>query len=186
MLFYTPEHLNYINIRFAANNVRAGLDKVRSVWDELCPAFAFEYSFLDETYDLQYKSERRFESLLFVFALLAIFIAGIGLLGLSVFSTERRTKEIGIRKINGARITEVMLMLNRDFLIWVAVAFFLACPVSWFAMQKWLQTFAYKTNLSIWIYLLAGLTALTIAIISISWQSWRAAARNPVEALRYE
>jgi putative ABC transport system permease protein len=186
LLFYTPEHLNYINIRFAANNVRAGLDKVRSVWDELCPAFAFEYSFLDETYDLQYKSERRFESLLFVFALLAIFIAGIGLLGLSVFSTERRTKEIGIRKINGARITEVMLMLNRDFLIWVAVAFFLACPVSWFAMQKWLQTFAYKTNLSIWIYLLAGLTALTIAIISISWQSWRAAARNPVEALRYE
>jgi putative ABC transport system permease protein len=152
----------------------------------LCPAFAFEYSILDETYDLQYKSERRFESLLFSFAILAIFIAGIGLLGLSVYSTERRTKEIGIRKINGARVPEVMIMLNRDFLKWVAIAFIIACPVSWYTMQKWLQTFAYKTQLSLWIFILAGLSAFTIALVTVSWQSWRAATRNPVEALRYE
>jgi putative ABC transport system permease protein len=186
LLFYTPEHLNFINIRLDKNNIRSGLEKIKSSWDELCPAFAFEYSILDETYDLQYKSERRFESLLFSFAILAIFIAGIGLLGLSVYSTERRTKEIGIRKINGARVPEVMIMLNRDFLKWVAIAFIIACPVSWYTMQKWLQTFAYKTQLSLWIFILAGLSAFTIALVTVSWQSWRAATRNPVEALRYE
>ena len=152
----------------------------------MCPAFAFEYSFLDETYDLQYKSERRFENLLFAFALMAVFIAGIGLFGLSIYSTERRTKEIGLRKVNGARTIEIILMLNRDFIKWVAIAYLIACPVAWYAMNKWLQNFAYRTELSWWIFALAGLIALGIALLTVSWQSWRAATRNPVEALRYE
>jgi putative ABC transport system permease protein len=97
-----------------------------------------------------------------------------------------RVKEIGIRKINGARISEVMILLNRDFIIWAAIAFVIATPIAWYAMHKWLENFAYKTNLSWWIFALAGLLALGIALLAVSWQSWRAATRNPVEALRYE
>jgi putative ABC transport system permease protein len=152
----------------------------------MCPAFSFEYSFLDETYDLQYKSEKRFENLLFSFALLAIFIASIGLFGLSFYNTQLRTKEIGIRKINGAKVNEIMLMLNKGLLNWIAVSFFISCPISWYAMNKWLQIFAYKTDLTWWIFGLAGVIAFGIAILTVSWQSWKAATRNPVEALRYE
>ncbi len=186
LLFYTPEHLNYVNIKIASNNIAGALNRINAVWNEICPAFAFNYNFLDETYDLQYKSEKRFENLLFSFALLALFIASLGLFGLSIYSTGRRTKEIGIRKVNGARITEIMAMLNKDFVKWVAIAFVMATPVAYYAMDKWLENFAYKTELSWWIFALAGLLALGIAMLTVSWQSWRAATRNPVEALRYE
>jgi putative ABC transport system permease protein len=186
ILFYTPEHLNYLNVKISNNNIVGALKKMKATWDELCPAFAFEYNFLDETYNLQYKSEERFEKLLFSFALLALSIASIGLFGLSIHSTERRTKEIGIRKINGAKVTEVMAMLNKDFLKWVTIAFVIACPIAWYAMHKWLQAFAYRTELSWWIFALAGIIALGIALLTVSWQSRRAATRNPVEALRYE
>ena len=186
LLFYTPEHLNYINIKLDKNNIAGGLEKVKSTWYEMCPAFAFEFSFLDETYDLQYKSERRFEHLLFAFALLALFIASIGLFGLSIHSTGRRTKEIGLRKVNGARLTEILMMLNIDFIKWVVIAWLISCPIAWFVMKKWLMNFAYRTELSWWIFGCAGLIAFGIASLTVSWQSWRAATRNPVEALRYE
>ena len=97
-----------------------------------------------------------------------------------------RKKEIGIRKINGAKISEVMTMLNKDFVIWVVVAFVVATPVSWYTANKWLENFAYKTTLSWWIFALAGLLALGIALLTVSFQSWKAATRNPAEALRYE
>jgi putative ABC transport system permease protein len=118
--------------------------------------------------------------------LLALFIAGIGLFGLSAFTIERRTKEIGIRKVNGARTTEIMVLLNRDITKWVIIALVVACPVAWFAMNKWLQNFAYRTEIKWWIFVLAGLIALVIALMTVSLQSWRAASRNPVETLRYE
>jgi putative ABC transport system permease protein len=186
LLFYTPEHKIYVNIRINEKNVKGALEKIKTIWEEMCPAFSFEYSFLDETYDLQYKSERRFENLLFSFALLAIFIASIGLFGLSFYNTQLRTKEIGIRKINGAKVTEVMLMLNSGFLKWIVLSFFISCPISWYAMNKWLEIFAYKTDLNWWIFGMAGVIAISVAILTVSWQSWRAATRNPVEALRYE
>jgi putative ABC transport system permease protein len=97
-----------------------------------------------------------------------------------------RVKEIGIRKINGARISEILTMLNKSFVSWIAIAFIIATPISWIAMHKWLENFAYKTELSWWIFALAGLMALGIALLTVSWISWRAATRNPVEALRYE
>ena len=186
ILFYNPERVNYINIKINGKNIGGALEKIKVTWDEMCPAFAFEYSFLDETYDLQYKSERRFENLLFAFTLLALFIASIGLFGLSIYSTGRRTKEIGLRKVNGARVTEILMMLNIDFIKWVAVAFLISCPIAWFVMKKWLMNFAYRTEISLWIFALAGIIAFGIAFITVSWQSWKAAARNPVEALRYE
>ena len=110
----------------------------------------------------------------------------MGLFGLAAFFSERRTKEIGIRKVNGAVVAEILKMLNSEFIKWVVMSFIIAMPVSWYAMHKWLQTFAYKTELSWWIFALAGITALGIALLTVSWQSWRAATRNPVEALRYE
>ena len=99
---------------------------------------------------------------------------------------EQRTKEIGIRKVNGAKISEVMAMLNKDFVKWVIIAFIIASPIAWYTMHKWLEGFAYKTELSWWIFALSGILALSIALLTVSWQSWRAANRNPVEALRYE
>ena len=186
ILFYYPERVNYINIKINGKNITGALEKIKLIWDEMCPAFAFEYSFLNETYDLQYKSERRFENLLFAFALLALFIASIGLLGLSIYSTGRRTKEIGLRKVNGARVDEILMMLNIDFIKLVSVAWMISCPIAWFVMKKWLMNFAYRTEISWWIFALSGLIALMIALISVSWQSRRAATRNPVEALRYE
>ena len=120
------------------------------------------------------------------FSLVSIILASIGLLAMAYFVTENKTKEIGIRKINGAKVSEIMVMLNRDFVKWVAIAFVIATPIAYYAMNKWLESFAYKTELSWWVFALAGLIALTIAMITVSWQSWKAATRNPVEALRYE
>lgn len=110
----------------------------------------------------------------------------LGLVGLSLFISESKTKEIGIRKVNGAKVSEILAMLNKDFVKWVVIAFVIATPVAWYAMNKWLESFAYKTTLSWWIFALAGLLALGIALLTVSWQSWRAATRNPLEALRYE
>ena len=117
---------------------------------------------------------------------LSVFLAALGLFGLAANSTKKRIKEIGVRKVNGARVSEVMTMLNRDFVKWVAIAFVIATPIAYFSMSKWLESFAYKTELSWWIFALAGLLALGIALLTVSWQSWKAATRNPVEALRYE
>jgi len=110
----------------------------------------------------------------------------IGLFVVSFQSSRSRTKEIGIRKVNGARVTEILALLNKDFIAWVAIALVVAVPIAWYVMNRWLESYAYKTELSWWIFGLAGALALGIALLTVSWQSWRAATRNPVEALRYE
>jgi putative ABC transport system permease protein len=133
-----------------------------------------------------YKTEILQARLLSVFTILSLFICSMGLLGLSLLISQQRTKEIGIRKVNGARVSEILSMLNKDFVKWVVVAFVLATPAAYFAMNKWLENFAYKTSLSWWIFALAGLLALGIALLTVSWQSWKAATRNPVDSLRYE
>ena len=124
--------------------------------------------------------------LLGIFSMLAIFIATLGIISLSTMAAENRTKEIGVRKVNGAKISEILSMLNKDFLKWVAVAFVVAFPIAYYIMSKWLENFAYKTSLSWWIFAVAGILALGIALLTVSFQSWKAATRNPVEALRYE
>jgi putative ABC transport system permease protein len=118
--------------------------------------------------------------------LLAIVISCIGILGLSIFSSERRTKEIGIRKVNGARVGEIIMLLSGEFLAWVTIAFVVGMPFMLMTMKKWLSTFAYRTSLDWWIFVLSMTIALLIAIITVIWQSWRAAIKNPIEALRYE
>jgi putative ABC transport system permease protein len=118
--------------------------------------------------------------------LIALTILILGLFAMNMFVAESKTKEIGIRKVNGARISEIMALLNKNLVKWVVVSGIIATPIAYYAMNKWLESFAYKTSLSWWIFALAGLLALGIALLTVSWQSWRAATRNPVEALRYE
>jgi putative ABC transport system permease protein len=117
---------------------------------------------------------------------MAIVIACLSLLGMVVMVSNLRTKEIGIRKVNGASIFQVTILLNRYFLKWITIAYIIACPLAYYATNKWLQTFAYKTTISWWVFLVAGAVAGAVALITVSWQSWRAANRNPVESLRYE
>ena len=121
-----------------------------------------------------------------LFCVIAILISCFGLLGTVLNTTTERTKEIGIRKVNGAQVIEIMAMINKDFIKWVSIAFVIACPIAWYTMHKWLQGFAYKTELSWWVFAAAGIAAVAVALFTVSWQSWRAATRNPVEALRYE
>ncbi len=146
----------------------------------------FEFHFLDMDYDNLYVNEIRLQKTLGWFSLVSIILACIGLLAMAYFITENKTKEIGVRKINGAKVSEVMTMLNRDFVKWVVIAIIIATPIAYYVMVKWLENFAYKTELSWWIFALSGVLVLGIALITVSWQSWKAATRNPVEALRYE
>ena len=121
-----------------------------------------------------------------MFTIIALLISAIGLFTIALYDTQRRIKEIGIRKVNGATIKEIMLMLNKDFIKWVVIAFIIACPIAYYAMSKWLENFAYKTALSWWVFALAGVFTIVIALLTVSWQTYRAATRNPVESLRDE
>ncbi len=177
---------NYMFIAVNGNNVTKTLGFIEQKVKELVPDDPFEHQFLDDHINNLYKTEALTSKIANVLTVLAIIISCLGLFGLALSTLEQRTKEIGIRKVNGAKISEILFLLNKDFLKWVAIAFVIATPVAWYAMNKWLESFAYKTTLSWWIFALAGLLALGIALLTVSWQSWRAARRNPVEALRYE
>jgi putative ABC transport system permease protein len=188
-LFNDLEKESYYSIIFlklTGSEIQKSIGFIKETWTEFNPGIPFEYHFLDDSYESLYKSDRRIGLMINTFSLLAVFIACLGVFGQSTIASENRIKEIGIRKINGSKVTEVMFMLNKEFVIMVIIAFIIATPVGWYAMHKWLQTFAYKTELNWWIFALAGLLAMGIVLLTVSWQSWRAATRNPVEALRYE
>jgi len=186
LVLRVSDNSNYLAIRIQPGNIPQMLDHVKSQWGKFNNDAPFEYFFLDQSFDAQYKSEDRLSKIIGLFTLVAITIACLGLFGLVSYTATQKTKEIGIRKVNGARVSEVLVMLNKDFVKWVVIAFVIATPIAFYAMHKWLENFAYKTSLSWWIFALAGLLALGIALLTVSWQSWRAASRNPVEALRYE
>jgi putative ABC transport system permease protein len=168
------------------NSLHKTIQDIKVEAAELSPSFPVEISFFDQAIENMYQSELQFRRTFSLFAGCAIVICCMGILAMSLFASQRRIKEIGIRKVNGATISEVLAMLNKDFVKWVAIAFLIATPIAWFVMRKWLESYAYKTNLSWWIFALAGLLVLGIALLTVSWQSWRAATKNPVEALRYE
>jgi len=185
-LYIRADNYNYLAVKLNTSGISGSVNYVKQLWNKIVPDSPFEYFFYDNFYDQLYKKEALFGKIIFIFSTIAILIACMGLFGLAAFFSEKRTKEIGIRKVNGAAIPEVMIMLNKEFVKWVIIAFIIATPVAWYAMYKWLQSFAYKTEMSWWIFALAGIIALGIALLTVSWQSWRAATRNPVEALRYE
>lgn len=168
------------------NSLTHFIEDIRTETNKLSPSFPVEISFLDQAVEQLYQSEIQFRRTFSLFAGCAIVICSLGILAMSLFACQRRIKEIGVRKVNGAKVSEILTMLNKDFIRWVAIAFIIATPIAYYAMNKWLESFAYKTELSWWIFALAGLLALGIALLTVSWQSWKAATRNPVEALRYE
>jgi putative ABC transport system permease protein len=185
---FKNENINfgYLSIRLSTKATAKTIKEIEKVWKEFTSNDPLQYFFMDQEFAQMYKEEKQNAQLSVLFSLLAVMIAALGLFGLTSFTIKQRTKEIGIHKIYGSKVTEVMIMLNMGFLKLVAIAFVIATPIAWYAMHKWLQGFAYKTELSWWIFGLAGIIALGIALLTVSWQSWRAATRNPVEALRYE
>ncbi len=186
VLTNNPENIMTMNVKIAPVNRAETLKYIREIYRKHRDERGFSYSFFDDLLDEKYQEETRLKNITLAFSLLAIVISILGILGMAVFAITRRDKEISLRKINGARVIEVMAMLNKDFIKYVAVAFVIVAPIAWYTLHKWLENFAYKTELSWWIFALAGILALGIALLTVSWQSWKAATRNPVEALRYE
>jgi len=155
-------------------------------YDSFKPVLPLNFHFLNEDFDNMYQTEQRINRIFSWFSYLAIIISCLGLIGLSSFMTERRTKEIGIRKINGARPIEIFSLLSGEYVKWVMISIIIACPVAWYVMHIWLQNFAYHIDINWLVFVLAGVSALLFALLTVSWQSFRAAGKNPVEALRYE
>ena len=162
------------------------LEYIEKTWKTYFPNENFDYYFMDDKLKANYLAEARMETLFKYFSFLVIFIACLGLYGLTAFTIEQKSKEIGVYKVLGATIPDVMMLFSKSYVFWILTANIIATPIAWYAMNKWLENFAYKTTLSWWIFVLAGVLALGIALLTVSWQSWRAATRNPVEALRYE
>jgi putative ABC transport system permease protein len=177
---------NLLSIKVGTANLPQTIAAVERVYKTLFPGNPFSYSFVDEKFDEQYRNDQRFAALFSVFAVLAIIIACLGLFGLASFSARQRTKEIGIRKVLGATVANVIALLSKEFVKLVLAANLLAWPLAYFAMYKWLQDFAYRINIGWWVFALAGGTALLIALLTVGTQAVKAALANPVEALRYE
>ena len=175
-----------ISIKIAGANIPAALSHIESTWKKFLPETPYEYAFLDDNFEQLYKAEARQKTLLGLFASLAIFIACLGLFGLSAFAISQRIKEIGIRKVLGADVSTIVTLLSKDFLKLVAIAALVAFPVAWYFMDKWLQDFAYRISMPWWIFLVAGIIATIIALVTISFQAIRAAIANPVKSLRTE
>jgi ABC-type transport system, involved in lipoprotein release, permease component len=177
---------NNLYVKMKPDHILATVESINKTFKSFDPGLPIDFHFLDDDFDNLYRTEQRMSKIFSYFSLLTIIISCLGLIGLSLFMTELRTKEIGIRKTNGAKSLEIFSLLSREYMLWVFISILIASPVAWYAMHHWLENFAYKTSLSWWIFALAGLLALVIALLTVSWQSWRAATRNPVEALRYE
>jgi putative ABC transport system permease protein len=177
---------NYIIVHAKAADVAPLLKYIQASWHKLNPNEPFEYSFLDEDFQKNYEAENRLSAIVGYFTIVAILISCLGLFGLATFSAEQRIKEIGVRKVLGASVTGIVALLSKDFLKLVAISILVASPIAWWVMNKWLQDFAYRTNISWTVFVITTVTALLIALITISFQAIRAAIANPVKSLRTE
>jgi len=186
ILIYNPGQCGVLFARLRSENIPKTMGYMENIWKEFAPGHPFNYRFLDEALDDLYRSEQRIGMILRYFSILAIFISCLGLFGLASFMAEQRTKEIGIRKVLGASVSNIVLLLSREFTKWVLLANIIAWPVAYFAMHKWLQSYAYSTNIALWSFILSGAIALIIATVAVSYQSIKAAVTNPADSLRYE
>ncbi len=160
------------------------LPVVKAIWQRHYPLYPFDYEFLDQSYEAQYHKDRVLATVFNGFATLTILVSCLGLFGFVTFTTGQRTKEIGIRKILGASVVNVVLLLSKDFLKLVIIAFFIAAPVAWYALDRWLQDFAYRVGLEGWLFAAAGGLVILIAVLTVSFQSINAALMNPVNTLK--
>ena len=182
----SPERTWKMAIKVRASQMNETLGFIEKTWKTFYPKWAYEYQFVDERVEKYYESEKRTFQLMSYFTFLAIFVACLGLFGLISFIIKRKFKEIAIRKVLGAPVTDIFTLLTRELLWGILLANLIAWPIAWYALNRWLQNFAYRTSLSIWIFLIAGLSVLAIALVSMSWQTLRAARTNPINSLKYE
>ncbi|MPR34786.1 ABC transporter permease [Salmonirosea aquatica] len=186
-VFFDQKHLYTLNIRFREGvNTREALAGTKAIYEKLAPAYPFAHKFVDEEYDRKFASEERIGNLINAFALLTIFISCLGLFGLAAYTAERRTKEIGVRKVLGADVSSIVLMLSKEYVYLIGIASLLAAPVAWYFLHDWLQNYAYRIEIPWWIFILSGVLALAVALLTVSFQSVRAALMNPVKSLRSE
>lgn len=176
----------YVSFKMNAEDAQSTIDNLQLLWDEFAPGQPFSYSFLDERFNRLYQEEQKIGQIFGVFAFLAIFIACLGLFGLASFTAEQKRKEIGIRKVLGASVSSIVNKLSLNFIKLVIISFTIASPIAYFGMEKWLEDFAYRTDVKIWIFILAGISATVIAWFTMGFQSWKAARANPVSSLRNE
>ena len=186
ILLLSPDNSQIAVVSISSDNIPETLAAIEKIWEKYVPSFPFEYGFLDERIDQLYRAEQSVGTLITYFALLAILISCLGLLGLAAYTAEKRTKEIGIRKTLGASVTGIVLLLSTEFSRWVLIANIVAWPAAYFLMNRWLDDFAYRTSLGLETFVLAGLLAVVIATLTISYQAIKAARGNPVDALKYE
>jgi len=186
LIHYSDRDFNNIIVKLKAGHIKEGLTAIKNILNEFSPKYDFEYSFLDEYFVKAYKDDERMGTLFFFFSIFAVVIASLGLFGLAAYMAEQKTKEIGIRKILGASVSGIVMLLSRDFIKRVLIANLLAWPAAYYFMNSWLQDFAYHINLSWWMFALSGLLAFIIAILTVSWQAMRAASANPVISVKYE
>jgi len=165
------------------NEAIAGL---QSIWEQELPEYPFQYEFLDDLYKTTYQKELSQAKLTSIFSILAVVIICLGLFSVTSVMVARRTKEIGIRKVNGAKVADILFMLNSAFIKWLLIAFVIGCPIAWYTMHKWLENFVYRTEIKWWVFAVAGIIVLVVALVTVSLQSLKSATRNPVKALRYE
>ena len=175
-----------ISVRISSGDVPNAVAQIKNKWKTMAPSHPFDYSFMDDDFNKLYTAEQRTGNIFITFAILAILIACLGLFGLVTYAAEQRIREIGIRKVLGASVSNVAGMLSSDFLKLVIISAAIAFPIAWWAMNKWLQGFAYRVNISWWVFAIAGILALLIALITVSFQAIKAALANPVKSLRTE
>ncbi len=180
------DEMDLIVVKISGQNVKQTLASIQNKWETILPNDAFNFYFVDEVFDRQYRTQERFGNLFFNFSVLAILISCLGLLGLAAYSILQRKREIGVRKVLGASVAEVVQLLSKDFLKLVAIAFVIATPLAWFAMDYWLAEFAYRITIQWWMFLLAGVCALIIALATVSFHAIKASLTNPVKSLRTE
>jgi putative ABC transport system permease protein len=185
-LDYRPSVFRYVMVKILPNRIPEVLQFLEKRWEVLQPAFPFEYNFLDEAFDRQYRFEKILNQIFSYFTVMAIFIACMGLFGLASFTTEKRTKEIGIRKALGASVSEIVMLLSKEFTKWVLAANLIAWPIAYLAMNRWLQNFAYRVDMGPATFILSAMLAFIIALLTVGYRAIKAAGANPVEALRYE
>ncbi len=188
VVYYGAEEYSYdqLLVRLRPGNISENLASFTNTWASAVPDFPLEYQFVDEYSERMYRTDLRVEKIINTFTLLILFIASLGLFGLAAFTAEQRTKEIGVRKVLGAKISGIIILLCKEFVKWVIIAALFAWPLGWFVMDKWLQTFAYRVDLGIGLLLLSGAFAMVIALVTVSSQALKAAVSNPIDALRYE
>jgi putative ABC transport system permease protein len=177
---------DYYSVKIQGKNTVATVGAIKKLWDQYFPGDPFDYFFLDEFFNRQYAENRRFGVVFGLFAILAIGIACFGLFGLSAYNVLQRTKEIGVRKVLGASVNSLVITLSKDFLVLVVFAFVIAIPITGAAMNSWLQDFAYRSTIPWWIYALAGVLAILIALLTVGFQALKAALANPINSLRTE